>query len=337
MIFYTDDFLFISKKFSSNEMSVFAYEKYLKNISSKYGWFYNDNYFLPIIFKNKKFYFFNINVAQFTTGINYKSNFENNIEDEKYFLNEIIVLLKKKKVDFVMQPSTNALFNIFPDNSLNCYFGTYKIDLRSDLDSIFSNFHSKHRNVIRKAEKDGVIIKSGISYKDDAYSLLKQTYDRQNKICISKSKFLSEIYSLSDNCKIYVSYYNDIPQSSAVLLYNSYSSYYLHGGLSNNPKTGANNLLHWKAIQDMHNEGVKYYDFMGARINVDKNTKLYGIQNFKSRFCPDLVQGFLWKFVFNKFKYWLYYLLLSMKMRLFGQKYEGDVIDQERKKGNFDF
>ena len=94
----------------------------------------------------------------------------------------------------------------------------------------------------------------------------------------------------------------------------------------------AMNLLHWSAMKLMKERGVKYYDFVGARINPDEGSKYEGIQRFKSRFGGELKKGYLWKMPLNKFKYKLFCWLVAAKQ---GRNYCGDVIDQERKRGNY--
>ena len=67
------------------------------------------------------------------------------------------------------------------------------------------------------------------------------------------------------------------------------------------------------AMKLMKERGVKYYDFVGARINPDEGSKYEGIQRFKSRFGGELKKGYLWKMPLNKFKYKLFCWLVAAK------------------------
>lgn len=62
------------------------------------------------------------------------------------------------------------------------------------------------------------------------------------------------------------------------------------------PHAGAMNLLHWSAMKLMKERGVKYYDFVGARINrmkeVNKNEE-YSVLRAVSG--GELKKGYLWK------------------------------------------
>jgi len=324
---YTNNFKDI--KINKDEISVFAYEEFVKTQGKKYGWFYNDIFVLPVAFYESKRLFLRLKVAFFTaplTGVKIVTE-----EEERFFLREVIALLKKMKTTYIRQPLASALFLSYPDKAVECFFGTYKIDLLKEEKEIFSEIHSKHRNVIRKAEKEGVVIHKGEEYIEEAYGLLEQTYQRQNRSAIKKEIFLKEVNNLKNNSEIYISYYNGVPQTSALLVHSKYSSYYLHGGMCSKPQLGANNLLHWTAIRDMKGKGVLFYDFMGARVTVDKDSKLYGVQNFKKRFCKEMTKGYLWKYIIDKKKYYLINLFLLLK----NGKIPEDSIDQERKKGNY--
>jgi FemAB family. len=75
----------------------------------------------------------------------------------------------------------------------------------------------------------------------------------------------------------------------------------------------------------MKEHNVKAYNFVGARINEDPNSKYHAIQHFKKGFGGEMREGYLFKTIINKSKYKLFYKLRALKNRDF----VGDVIDQE--------
>jgi len=107
--------------------------------------------------------------------------------------------------------------------------------------------------------------------------------------------------------------------------FSQFAAYYFYGGSAPNAFLGSLNLLHWRAIKYFKSLGVKYYDFVGARINPKK--ELEGIQRFKSRFGGEFKKGYLWKYPLNKWKYGLYKPLFYLKNRR-----KGDIIDEEKNK-----
>lgn len=72
---------------------------------------------------------------------------------------------------------------------------------------------------------------------------------------------------------------------------------------------------------------------LSGRVSIrmkEVNMKEYSV--LRCRFGGELKKGYLWKMPLNKFKYKLFCWLVAAKQ---GRNYCGDVIDQERKRGNY--
>jgi Acetyltransferase (GNAT) domain len=308
-------------------LPVVATKEYLSYNSSKYGWFLSDKFILPF-YLSKKLIFTRI---FFTTSLIPLS--ETSPNDEKIFLNEVVDSAKKNKIDIIELPASNAIFNFFPKNAPHTEFGTFIVDLSLDEEILFKNLHQKHRNVVRKAEKDGVVITFCDEKIKECYDIIKDTYARQGKSFIIYEKFLKLKENLGDNVRFYLAIKNNVIQSVAVLLWNeNHSSYYLYGGSIKDPYTGSNNLLHWRAMIDMKALGVKLYDFMGARIEPEAGSKLEGIQRFKERFGGNLKTGFIWKYPVNNTKYFFFEVITRLYYLSKFRRYDGDIISQERRR-----
>lgn len=293
-----------------------------------YGYFVENNCVLPFTIRKRAF----IKYMQFTSPV----CGANLIEEEKQFLNSVVNYVRKNlNVDFLESINT-SIFSTFPDESIYCKFGSYIVDLEKSEENLFSGLHSKHRNVIRKAKKDGLVVLHGNEYLLDCYNLIDETFARQG-ILAPKIEYIKRLTDLKDNVSFVVVKLNDKIEGCAIFLWNKkHSCYYLHGGSVQNSHGGAMNLLHWETMIRMKENGVKYYDFVGGRINPDEGSRLEGIQRFKSRFGGDFEIGYLWKYINKKFKSNLYFLLLKIYFKFIRkEKYEGDAIDQERAKGNF--
>ena len=223
-----------------------------------------------------------------------------------------------------------------PEKAEYCKFGSYIIELDKSEDDIFAGFHTKHRNVVRKAEKDGLTVDFGHQYADVCYEQIKDTYERQQRVAYSKEHF-EKLKLLGENVDFWVVKNGDEIQGCAVLLWSKgFSSYYLHGGSCAHPHGGALNLLHWEAIKKMKQRGVLKYDFVGARVNPEPGSKLEGIQRFKSRFGGEMKVGYMWRYVNRPIRYKLYSLLLNMYMKYVRHDNTfSDIIKEERSKGNY--
>ena len=133
---------------------------------------------------------------------------------------------------------------------------------------------------------------------------------------------------LPDNLSIYVSYIDSIPQSSLICFFNKVCEYSAYNGRIC-ATLGANHLLFWEAIKYAKQKGIKYFDFIGARINPIPGSKQEEIQKFKKHFGEELIKGFLWKMPINKFKYSFYNFLIRIEYLFKLKKFIGDIIDQE--------
>lgn len=273
-------------------------------------------YVLPFVEK-KKLFFHYIQLQSETIVLN-------DLNQEQEFLDQIIIYLKKlKKYDFIGQPPTHVVFQKFPQGSIYAPFGSYIIDLSAVEEELWKNIHTKHKNVIKRAQKNDVLIKIGNHLFDTAFDVIEATLKRNKIAMISKINLSELLAQKPDFFMVGCSYIEDQVQSAAILLYKQEKAFYFWGGSQENMSLGANNLLHWEMIKKAKALGVKQYDFVGARIS-PKDVKLQGIQKFKSRFGSTLYQGYLWKYPLKIWKYKLFNFLYVLRMG------KGDIIDQEQ-------
>ena len=65
----------------------------------------------------------------------------------------------------------------------------------------------------------------------------------------------------------------------------------MHGGSISKPLAGAMNLLQWEAMCFFRKLGVRYYNFVGTRIDPEPGSKQEGLSMFKQRFGGELKRG----------------------------------------------
>lgn len=296
---------------------------FISNGAIDYGYIVESNLVLPFYIKKNLIF----RILLFPTGI--LGN--NSKEDQQFFLDKLIVFVRNNfKVDFILMQHTTSLFNAFPKESIACRFGSYILDLSATEEELFSGLHSKHRNVIKKAIKDGIVITKDARNIEDCIHLIQETLVRQGVVFQSSDFFNQLSQNLGENVDFWIAENDSKIQGAAIIVWNKgANAYYLYGGSAIEPHTGAMNLLHWEVIKTMKLRGVLFYDFVGARLNPKEGSKYEGIQRFKSRFGGDLKEGYLWKISINKAKYNLYFNALKIKCYLKGIKYSGDIIDQE--------
>lgn len=250
------------------------------------------------------------------------------------FTNRLPAFVKSSlpQIDFISQPFSTAIFPCIPPGAIGIPFGTYCVDLRQNADAIFRKIHSKHRNVIRSAEKKGVLIKCGVEYLETAYQVISNVYKRQGLEFYSIESLKKLSQALTDRLQIWVALFEDNIQAAAFLVAEKNRAFYLYGGTIESSVTGSMNLLHWKAICTLQQQGLQAYDFLGARINVDPESKFAGIQKFKERFGGEFQQGAIWKYPIRKWKFFLFYTLMKVRNLMKEGLFKGDTIDQEIRK-----
>ena len=303
-----------------------ATKEFLSSKSDNFGWFVSDSFILPYIIEKKSIF----KRLIFTYSVISKNGMEGS---QKFFLNEVVKLSKSLDIDFIYQPYAFAIFEEIPDNVVSVPFGSYKVDLTKDEDELFKNLHSKHRNVIRKAEKNGLEVFSGIEYKDECYNLIKDTLLRQHQPYLSKNALDEMCDALGDSIEFYIIKNSNKLEGSAIIIYNQHEAYYFLAGSDKKTSAGAMNLLVWKIMLEMKIKGVKSFDFVGARVKPQKGSKFEGIQRFKSRFGSTLKEGYLWKVPVKPLKYKLFRFVTWLYYKVKNKNYMGDIIDQELRNG----
>ena len=247
------------------------------------------------------------------------------IDEERSFLNSAVEYFRSSGADMIIPATTNAIFRTYPDGATAAPYGTYIIDMDQSEETIWGNLSPSHRRKVRLAKKQGVQVKTGLEYKDIAYTLVRDTFKRSALGFMDYESFKRYIIGLGERVKILVADYRGIVQGCIVIPFSHHSAYYVYGGSIQEPVTGAMNLLHWEAIRMFKEFGVKKYDFVGVRIDPEKGSKQEGLMMFKQRFGGKLIQGYIWKYSFNLPKFGIY----SLAVRFLRG---GDIVDAERHK-----
>ncbi|MCZ7636128.1 MAG: hypothetical protein M5U12_08885 [Verrucomicrobia bacterium] len=73
--------------------------------------------------------------------------------EEQAFLTACLGWFKSRGADVVIPASTNTLFRTYPEGARAVPYGSYVLGLTQPLEQLWSGVHSKHRNVIRSAER----------------------------------------------------------------------------------------------------------------------------------------------------------------------------------------
>ena len=307
-------------------MSIYVSEPFLKAVGDEYGWIggIDDSgklrCVLPYtVIQKAIFRMVRFRVETIPLGE------EIEVEEEKSFLNSAVEYFRSIGADMIIPATTNTIFRTYPDGAVVAPYGTYIIDLNQPEDTLWGNLSASHRRKVRLAMKQGVQIRSGMEHIETAYAMVRDTFKRSSIPFMNYDAFKCMISGLGENVRIFVADYQGVVQGCTVIPFSRHSAYYVYGGSIPKPITGATNLLHWEAIRQFREFGVKRYDFVGVRINPEKGSKQEGLMMFKQRFGGQLVQGYMWKYSLRPLKFGLY----SLAVRLLRG---GDIVDLERHK-----
>ena len=310
-----------------------GYTSFIKELESKSVFCFTDEFNNTIVCKTWKNKFLKFIQPIYPPLSSNKERLSK--QQELEFLNKWVSFISDAKLaDRVVQAENFAVFKTAPKKTISAPFGTYYLNLEKNTEEdLFQKVHVKHRNVIRNAEKNGVELRYGKDCIEDFYSLYKQTMKRSNMYYQDIFYFKQFYNSIPQNIVCGVAYFNGIPQGGLFIPYTKFGSFYLYGASNEKIEiNGSINYLHWNTIKLLKKEGVRRYDFVGARLSNVSGTKLEGVQQFKKRFGAELEEGFLWKIDLNKNKCDIYDTLLSVKTRLKGKEIPLDIIDQENRK-----
>ena len=276
-------------------LPIFASDCYLRHLGPEHGWLggIDDTgelaCILPYVVVTKPM----LRLVRFTAEtILLKPGID--AEREKRFLNAAVEQLKSMKVDVIVPATFSSLFRTFPDRAIAAPYGNIIVDLTRGEEALWQGVHSKHRNVIRNAGRQGVTINSGSEHIDTAFELTRASLLRSAQGPVERRRvdarmnhgdFSRLVQELGEYVRVMVADHNGVAQSAAVIPYSEHSAYYMHGGSIAKPLSGASNLLQWEAMRHFANLGVRRYDFFGARISP--------AAGFESRGHPE-VQATLW-------------------------------------------
>ena len=192
---------------------------------------------------------------------------------------------------------------LMEDSSFATFFDrhTVAIDLTLSPEDIFSKeIHSKHRNVIRKAEKSGLefVIDRNFEYFNDFISIYTATMDRLDAdefYYFDRAYYKKIIDGLKKNSFLSVVLLNGEVISIAMIMFDDlYGHYHLAGSKKEFLKYSPNNFLLYKTALYLKKLG-KVQFHIGGGTSSDESNSLF---KFKKRFSKSLQDFYIGKKVF---------------------------------------
>lgn len=180
---------------------------------------------------------------------------------------------------------------------------TVSLDLSLPEDEIWKNqISSKNRNMIRKAEKEGVTI-----VESEDYEAFKQLYDgTMANLHAEDFYFFPQTYydqykqTFKDKSMLCLAMYEGKQIAGSMFMFSEdYAHYHLSGRDREYSRYAANNLILWYAIRKAKERGCKWFHFGGGTTGNEDDSLL----KFKKDFSKTVTEFWIGKRVHNQAVY----------------------------------
>ena len=170
-------------------------------------------------------------------------------------------------------------------------YATVLVDLSPSIEDIMKNFNQKGRHAIRRAERDGVVIKK-VEPTDEniqiMYDLFRETATGAGFVIRSPEYYQHFYHAYGDNGGLFFAYVDNTPVAGAFAIVQGEKSMYKDGAsVRERVVYGASHLLQWEVIKWAKMRGSKEHDLAGVPPIVEiKNPDhpFYGLGRFKTSF-----------------------------------------------------
>ncbi len=184
---------------------------------------------------------------------------------------------------------------------------TWILDISKSEEDLLKGMKKNHRNLIRRAEKDGVeiLVDDSEEFLKTFYAIHMETVQRHHFIPFSYDYIKKEVDSFKEDKQILIfnAKYQEEIISSAIIVFYGNEAFYHHGASSSKyARVPSSYLTLFRAIQEAKKRGIRKFNFYGIVENNPKHP-WFGLSKFKKGFggyelslvhCQDLPLN--WKY-----------------------------------------
>lgn len=182
-------------------------------------------------------------------------------------------------------------------------FGTYRVDLGRPEGELLAAFHQNHRNMVRRAQREGVRVAFHLDL-GEFHAQLDSTYARDRREHRFTLRYLEALARhLGEGVLLAGAYRGERLEAAAIVPWDREAGWFLHGASREWRTPGAATLLQWEVMRRLQGLGVARYDLGGALAD-SEDGRLAGIYRFKRRFGGTFLPCWYWECRGALFPYW---------------------------------
>ena len=168
---------------------------------------------------------------------------------------------------------------------------TWLLHLDDSEENLLRAMNKNHRNLIRRCEREGVIIKkeSNPASLEELNTLLTETAEKHRFYRFSKQFIDQEFLTFAhkNQALIFTATLPDgrIDAASIMMFYGTMACYRHSGSRNLDKRLPSSYLIQWEAIKEAKRRGMRWYNFWGIAPETAKpHHPFYGITHFKKGF-----------------------------------------------------
>lgn len=157
---------------------------------------------------------------------------------------------------------------------------TWLVPIDKSEDEILAGMGKTHRNLIRRAIKDGVVIEKSDDV-DILYDLQLEAARRHSFVPFLKKYLEQEVKVFGKNAVLFLGKWQGQTLSAALIVFYGRFAFYFQSG-SKQTKVPVNYLLQWEVIKEAKKRGCIIYNMWG--VSAENKGNAGGLYTFKSGF-----------------------------------------------------
>jgi lipid II:glycine glycyltransferase (peptidoglycan interpeptide bridge formation enzyme) len=215
---------------------------------------------------------------------------------EEKWITQLIALARELKLAKIWIYSIEYLYGI--KKYYKEEIATLVMNLTMDEKQLWKQIGDKTRNMIRKGEREDVIIKEAENDNEFEQWWTIYTKTAQVKGFVRQNySLVKELYKKKDIAKLFVAAQKNIIIAGSFFLIDKYPLYWLGAFDRKYKKCVPGYLTMWKAILYFKGKGYVLLDFGGASFKKEDGTT-----RFKASFNGEVRKGYIYEIPINKYK-----------------------------------